>query len=262
MPPTSPSPPWFKGMGWSYDLAVFTDRVEQDELSKQDPEYIDLLRRVLAIQADCEIGGPHLYVDAILPSAPSQIDQLIVARTAAEEIDHFRKFARVAGDIGVDTAYILSRKNQDRYLEAFRGLITTWEDFSVFGFLIDRVGRYQLEEFAGCSFAPLSRLLEHPSRVLDEEAGHIDFGTTRTAEMAARGGEARDRVQKSVNFWYTTALDMFGRSESARAERYRYWGLKRRTNAEAREQYLAEVNPLIEDMGLEVPDPLAGRKYL
>jgi len=241
---------------------VFSDRVEQHDLSRQDPEYIDLLRRVLAIQADCEIGGPHLYVDAILPSAPTAIDQLVVARTAAEEIDHFRKFARLAGDIGVDTAYLLSRTNQERYLEAFRGLITTWEDFAVFGFLIDRVGRYQLEEFAGCTYAPLSRLLEHPSRVMEEEAGHIDFGTTRTAEMAARGGEAQARVQRAVDFWYQTGLDMFGRSESRRAERYRYWGLKRRSNADARHQYIAEVNPLIVGMGLRVPDALAGRKYL
>jgi len=241
---------------------VFADRVEQNDLPGQDPEYIDLLRRVLAIQADCEIGGPHLYVDAMLPSAPTPIDQLVVARTAAEEIDHFRKFARLAGDIGVDTAFLLSRSNQERYLEAFRGLITTWEDFAVFGFLIDRVGRYQLEEFANCSYAPLSRLLEHPSRIMEEEAGHIDFGTTRTAEMAARGGEAKARVQRAVDFWYLTGLDMFGRSDSRRAERYRLWGLKRRTNAEAREQYLAEVNPLLLGMGLTVPDPLAGRKYL
>lgn len=235
---------------------------EQADLERQDPEYVDLLRRVLAIQADCEIGGPHLYVEAMLPSAPTRIDQLVVARTATEEIDHFRKFARLAGDIGVDTAFILQRANQERYLEAFRGTITTWEDFAVFGFLIDRVGKYQLEEFAGCSYAPLSRLLEHPSRILDEEAGHIDFGTTRTAEMAARGGEGRARVQKAVDFWYTTALDMFGRSESRRAERYLAWGLKRRTNADARAQYQAEVDPLIQSMGLDVPDPLAGRKYL
>jgi ring-1,2-phenylacetyl-CoA epoxidase subunit PaaA len=241
---------------------MFTDQVEQADLPRQDPEYVELLRRVLAIQADCEIGGPHLYVDAMLPAAPTQVDQLVVARTAAEEIDHFRKFARLAGDIGVDTTDLLSKPNQKRYLEAFRGAITTWEDFAVFSFLIDRVGRYQLEEFAGCSYAPLSRLLEHPSRILDEEAGHIDFGTTRTAEMAAGDEEAKARVQKAVDFWYTTALDMFGRSESGRAERYRAWGLKRRTNAEARAQYLAEVNPLIQGMGLQVPDPLAGRKYL
>jgi ring-1,2-phenylacetyl-CoA epoxidase subunit PaaA len=241
---------------------VFTDSIEVNDLEKQDPEYIDLLRRVLAIQADCEIGGPHLYVDAMLPAAPSQIDQLVVARTAAEEIDHFRKFARIAGDIGVDTSYILSRPNQDRYLEAFRGLITTWEDFAVFGFLIDRVGKYQLEEFIGCTYKPLSRILEHPSRVLDEEAGHIDFGTTRTAEMAAKGGEAKERVQEALNRWYAMGLDMFGKSDSYRAERYRMWGLKRRTNDEARQQYIAEVNPLIEQMGLQVPDPTANRKYL
>jgi hypothetical protein len=78
---------------------VFADRIEEKDLPRQDPEYVDLLRRVLAIQADCEIGGPHLYFDAMLPSAPTQIDQLVVARTAAEEIDHFRKFARLAGDI-------------------------------------------------------------------------------------------------------------------------------------------------------------------
>ncbi len=238
------------------------EQIEQHDLARQDPEYIDLLRRVLAIQADCEIGGPHLYVDAMLPAAPSPIDQLVVARTAAEEIDHFRKFARLAGDIGVDTAYLLSRPNQERYLEAFRGRITTWEDFAVFGFLIDRVGKYQLEEFVSCSYAPLSRILEHPSRVMDEEDGHIDFGTTRTAELAARGGEARQRIQRALNFWYTTGLDMFGKSDSRRAERYRVWGLKHRTNDEARQQYVAEVNPLIHAMGLDVPDPLAGRKYL
>lgn len=241
---------------------VFTDTVELKDLEKMDPEYLDLLRRVLAIQADCEIGGPHLYVDNILPSAPAKVDQLIVARTAAEEIDHFRKFARLAGDIGVDTSYILSRPNQERYVEAFRGTISTWEDFAVFGFLIDRVGRYQLEEFVGCTYAPVSRILEHPSRVMEEEAGHIDYGTTRAAEMAAAGGEQKDKLQKAVDFWYVTALDMFGKSDSHRAQRYMHWGLKHRTNDEARTQYMAEVNPLIEQMGLTVPDPMKGRKYL
>lgn len=243
---------------------MFTDRVELEDLKQGtvDPEYLDLLRRVLAIQADCEVGGPHLYVDDMLPAAPTRVDQLIVARTAAEEVDHFRKFARLAGDLGVEVEYLLSRPNRERYLEAFRGQISTWEDFAVFGFLIDRVGKYQLEEFVGCTYAPLSRILEHPSRVMLEEEGHIDHGQTRTAEMAARGEEARERVQRSLDFWYVTGLDMFGRTESARAERFRYWGLKRRTNEEARQQYIAEVNPIIESMGLRVPDPLKGRKFL
>jgi hypothetical protein len=45
---------------------------------------------VLAIQADCEIGGPNLYVKHILPTAPTKLDQLIVcARTAARRDGSF-----------------------------------------------------------------------------------------------------------------------------------------------------------------------------
>jgi ring-1,2-phenylacetyl-CoA epoxidase subunit PaaA len=214
---------------------------------------------VLTIQADCEIGGPHLYVKDILPSAPTRISQLIVARTAAEEMDHYRKIARLAGDLGVDTSFLLSIPNQKRSLEAFRGLITSWEDFSVFGFLIDRVGRFQLEEFLDCSYLPLQRILPE---ILKEEMGHVGFGTNQTGEMASKGGEQKDRIQKSVDSWYIKALDMFGRSDSERSNRYCHWGLKRRSNTQARSDFKKEVDPIIQEMGLTVPDPVTGRQYL
>ena len=239
---------------------MFTDKVELKDFEKQDPEYQDLLRRVLAIQADCEIGGPNLYVKHILPSAPTKLDQLIVARTAAEEMDQFRKMARLAGDVGVDVTYTLSRPNQERYVEAFRGEIKTWEDYAVFGFLIDRVGRFQLEEFIGCTYLPLARVVEDPEMIREEE-GHIDFGVNASAEWAAKGGETKERIQKAVNYWYVKGLDMFGNSKSYRSERYMYWGLKRRTNAEARAQYKEEIDGLLKKMDLEIPDPNKGRLY-
>ena len=99
---------------------MFTEKVDLEDFEKQDPEYQDLLKRVLAIQADCEIGGPNLYIRNILPSAPTKLDQLIVARTAAEEMDHYRKMARLAGDIGLDVSYVLSRSNQERYVSFHR----------------------------------------------------------------------------------------------------------------------------------------------
>src|SRR5213080_2924770 len=109
----------------------FTDKIESADVAKMPAEYQTLLKRVLAIQADCEIGGPHLYVRSILPDAPTKVD-------------------RLAGEVGEDVSALLSRPNRERYVNAFRGTITSWEDFAVFGFLIDRVGRYQLEEFIGC----------------------------------------------------------------------------------------------------------------
>jgi ring-1,2-phenylacetyl-CoA epoxidase subunit PaaA len=238
---------------------MFEDKIEREDLEKMPAEYKELLERVLTIQADCEIGGPHLYVKDILPTAPSQVNQLIVARTAAEEMDHYRKIAKLAGDIGKDTSSLLSIPNQKRYLEAFRGVIKTWEDFAVFGFLIDRVGRYQLEEFLDCSYLPLQRILPE---ILKEEIGHIGFGTNQTAELAAKGDDEKERVQQSVDFWYIKALDMFGRSDSERSNRFCHWGLKRRSNSQARWEFIKEVGPIIQDMGLTVPDPIKGRKFL
>ena len=238
---------------------MFREQVELKDIEKMNPEYRELLGRVVTIQADCEIGGPHLYVKDILPSAPTKADQLVVARTAAEELDHYRKIARVAGDMGVDVSFVVSWPNQKRYLDAFRGIIKTWEDFSVFGFLIDRVGRYQLEEFNGCTYKPLERILP---QIMKEEIGHVGYGQSKTTEMAAKGGEARDKVQKALDFWYVKALDMFGRSDSTRDQRYLYWGLKKRSNAQAREEFIQEVNPLIQKIGLQIPDPLQGRQYV
>jgi ring-1,2-phenylacetyl-CoA epoxidase subunit PaaA len=176
-------------------------------------------------------------------------------------MDHYRKMAKCAGDIGVDVSYVLSRPNQERYVEAFRGTIKTWEDFSVFGFLIDRVGRFQLEEFIDCSYKPLAGVVEDP-QVIREEEGHIDFGTNCTAECAAKGGEAKERIQRAVDYWYAKGLDMFGNSKSYRSERYIHWGLKRRPNAVARQQYKDEVDALILKMGLQLPDPNKGRLYM
>jgi ring-1,2-phenylacetyl-CoA epoxidase subunit PaaA len=238
---------------------MLEEKIDRNGFEAMPEEYQQLLGRVLMIQADCEIGGPHLYVKDILLTAPTKVDQLIVARTAAEEMDHYRKIAVLAGDIGVDTSFLLSIPNQKRYLDAFRGLISSWEDFAVFGFLIDRVGRFQLEEFLDCSYLPLQRVLPE---VVKEEMGHVGFGTNQTAEMALKGGEQKEKIQRSIDFWYIKALDMFGRSDSERSNRYCHWGLKRRSNSQARREFQKEVEPLIQQMGLVVPDPVVGRQYL
>jgi 1,2-phenylacetyl-CoA epoxidase catalytic subunit len=238
---------------------MLMDKIAARDVPNMPAEYKDLLARVLTIQADCEIGGPHLYVDKLLPGAPDATKRLIVARTAAEEIDHFRKVLQVAAGIGLDLTYLLRRSNQERAVDAFRGEIATWEDYAVFGFLIDRIGRYQMEEFEGGSYAPLDAICPG---ILSEELGHTENGRVFTAELANGTEDQRRRVQEAINRWYPKGLDMFGQSGSRRAERYIEWGLKRRPNERAREQYIAEVNPLIEDMGLQVPDPEANRKFL
>ena len=156
---------------------MFKDKVEANDEGSLPGEYVDLLTRVLRIQADCEIGGPHLYVREWLLDAPTAEEQWKVAKTAAEEIDHFKKINKLLKELGEDASDRLFVRKEDRYVEAFRHDMPTWADWAVFGMLIDRVGQYQLDEFVDCSYLPLARLLPpYDTQILEEEQGHVKMG--------------------------------------------------------------------------------------
>ncbi len=50
------------------------DRVTAADVSKMPAEYRELLTRLLTIQADCEIGGPHVYGPRWFLDAPTAND--------------------------------------------------------------------------------------------------------------------------------------------------------------------------------------------
>jgi ring-1,2-phenylacetyl-CoA epoxidase subunit PaaA len=235
---------------------VFADPVRRPEDVAQLPaEYRDLLVRVLTIQADCEIGGPHLYLARWGLRAPSAGDQWRLVRIASEEIDHYRKFARLLEDLGVDVSDRLFVSESQRYLEAFRGEMPTWADVALFSYLIDRVGEYQLAEFEDCTYQPIAQFLP---RVIAEEKGHIAFGESKLKEMLERD-EERAQVLDRLPHWYATALDMFGESTSWRSRRYIRWGLKQRTNMEARDAFKVEADVALGQLGLEPPRAVVRR---
>jgi len=239
--------------------AKFTDRVTATDFAKMPDEYRDLLVRLLTIQADCEIGGPHVYGERWFLNAPTADDMFRLTHIIAEELDHFRGFYGLLKELGVDRSDLLRRANSERTLEAFR--VTdppSWADVAAFCCLVDRVGRFQVEEMTGSSFEPLDRVLP---QIMREEIGHVGFGTARLAQLAA-DPQTRQAAQEAVDRWYPKALDMFGRTNSWRAERFIEWGLKHRLNEEARRDYIAEVGPVLTKMGLVVPAETADRHYL
>jgi 1,2-phenylacetyl-CoA epoxidase catalytic subunit len=238
--------------------ATFTDRIEPTDVAKMPTEYRDLLVRLLTIQADCEIGGPNVYGRRWFLNAPSADDMFRVTHILAEEIDHFRLMNGLLREIGVDRSELLYRCASERYVDAFRVTdVPTWADVAAFCCLIDRVGRFQIEEMVGSSFKALDTVLP---RIMQEELGHVGYGAARLAGLAADPVTHED-AQAAVNRWYPRALDSFGRTGSGRAERFIAWGLKHRLNEEARRAYIAEVGPILTGMGLVVPDEDYNRHF-
>src|SRR2546428_7915505 len=107
-------------------MAQFTDKIEPKDFPKMPKEYQDLLTRLLTIQADCEIGGPPIYVDHWTLRAPTVDDQWRVARIAAEEIDHFRKMLRLPRLLGAHPSDILPPPRRNREVGAVKEDMPAW----------------------------------------------------------------------------------------------------------------------------------------
>ncbi|MBI3940632.1 MAG: phenylacetate-CoA oxygenase subunit PaaI [Acidobacteria bacterium] len=237
---------------------MFTEKIEADDFPKMPPKYRELLLKVLTIQCDSELGGPHLYVEKWILNAPTAEDQMLLAKTAAEEIDHHRKFVKVLRELGVDLSHLIHTRSSDRVLEIFHEPLETWADMGTFGTFIDRVGGYHLEDFSDSSYLPVARIIP---RILEEEKMHIAHGI-RILRQLCETEEGKAQAQQSLDKTYPRALDMFGLSGSKRSEEFKEWGIKRRTNVEARTEYMAEAREVISGLGLKEPDPLRNRRYL
>jgi 1,2-phenylacetyl-CoA epoxidase catalytic subunit len=55
---------------------------------------------------------------------------------------------------------------------------------------------------------------------------------------------------------------MFGSSGSRFSEKYVRWGIRRAGNDELRRQYIADTRPLLERIGIQVPDDTLNRRFL
>ncbi len=138
-------------------------------------------------------------------------------REEAEEL-----LARHSGDI-----------DKPRILGTFNEPISDWLSFFMFTYFTDRDGKFQLKSLAESGFDPLARTCRF---MLTEEAHHMFVGETglgrvvkRTLEVmkelgtdepeAVRSHGAIDlqTIQRYLNFWFTSSLDLFGSEVSSNA---------------------------------------------
>jgi benzoyl-CoA 2,3-dioxygenase component B len=120
----------------------------------------------------------------------------------------------------------------------------------MFTMFTDRDGKYQLLALAESGFDPLARTTRF---MLTEEAHHMFVGETGVGRVIKRacelmkedpnedarqqGGIDLETIQRYVNFWYSSSLDLFGGEISSNAADYFAAGLKGRAKEDRYEDH-------------------------
>jgi benzoyl-CoA 2,3-dioxygenase component B len=234
-------------------------------------EHRNALRRIIVTQADTEPASVEQQ-RLLGHIAPSLYDLRNLFQVNVEEGRHLWAMVyllhKYFGRDGRDEAdELLERRSGDpdkpRILGAFNQPCDHWLSFFAFTMFTDRDGKYQLAALAQSGFDPLARSTEF---MLTEEAHHLFVGETgldriikRSAELEQldpngdvrnQGGIDFDLIQRTINYWFTYSLDLFGGEISSNAADFFASGLKGRY----REDRLDEHRALDQHYRLHVVD--------
>jgi benzoyl-CoA 2,3-dioxygenase component B len=212
-------------------------------------EFRNPLRRLIVTQADTEPASVEQQ-RLLCGSAPSLYDCRNLFQVNVEEGRHlwamvYLLHAHFGRDGREEAEELLERRSGDldrpRILTTFNEPIDDWLSFFMFTMFTDRDGKYQLLALAESGFDPLSRTTRF---MLTEEAHHMFVGETgvmrvcqRACELMkqdpnedakAQGGIDLPTIQRYINFWYSSSLDLFGGEISSNAADFFGSGLKGR----------------------------------
>jgi benzoyl-CoA 2,3-dioxygenase component B len=231
-------------------------------------EYRSTLRRLIVTQGDTEPASVEQQ-RLLGHTAPSLYDLRNLFQVNVEEGRHLwamvyllhAYFGREGHSGDADNPRILGTFNEP---------ITDWLSFFMFTFFTDRDGKFQLKSFAESSFDPLARTCRF---MLTEEAHHMFVGDTGISRVTKRTLEVMNElgtddpatirragaidlptIQRYLNFWFSSSLDLFGSEASSNAAAYFAQGIKGRPD----EKKYADHVVRDATFDLDVPDGKGG----
>jgi benzoyl-CoA 2,3-epoxidase subunit B len=236
-------------------------------------EHRSTLRRLIVTQGDTEPASVEQQ-RALGTSAPSLYDLRNLFQVNVEEGRHlwamvYLLHAYFGRDGREEAEGLLERHAGDadkpRILSTFNEPIRDWLSFYMFAYFTDRDGKFQLKALAESGFDPLARTCQF---MLTEEAHHMFVGDSGIGRVVRRTVEVMNElhtedpekvraagaidlitIQKYMNFWLSSALDLFGSEVSSNAASYFATGLKGRPDESLYEDHVANT-----EYALELPD--------
>jgi benzoyl-CoA 2,3-dioxygenase component B len=210
----------------------------------------DAIITMVSVQGDTEFASVEQQ-NHLLTTAPTEYDKKSAMRIMCEEQRHGWQMAYLLctyfGEQGVrEAAKLLERNAQDgtRILGSFNAPIDHWLDFFCFTHFIDRDGKYQLKMLSTSSFRPLAASM---GPMLKEESFHLGTGANGLRRIVKQGVIPCELLQKYLNKWISTGLDLFGTDDSTSAQWAYVYGVKgrydeRESDVEADREHLNEAS--------------------
>ncbi len=256
----------------------FGDNFGQEVWQQVPGEHRSTLRRLIVTQGDTEPASVEQQ-RLLGHTAPSLYDLRNLFQVNVEEGRHlwamvYLLHAYFGRDGREEAEELLERhsgdSNKPRILSTFNEPIRDWLSLYMFTYFTDRDGKFQLKSLAESSFDPLSRTCRF---MLTEEAHHMFVGDTGISRVIKRTTEIMQElntddpvairkagaielplIQKYLNFWFTSSLDLFGGDSSSNAASYFANGLKGRPDEARYEDHIATEQTFT----LELPDGKGG----
>ena len=208
-------------------------------------DYVSVVGKVVASHVRNELAGATVFDEPAIALAPGAKEKWLACRIAMEEYGHHLKFQRLASELGLHDA------GAGRALSVFDYGLSSWAEFVVLKALVDLAEVVLMEELLETSYVPLRDLV---ARLLPEERFHVSFGKAHTRELAAAPA-TRPVLQQAVDDLVGFTVPFFGRSTSTNNEAFRRWGVKRRTNDEARAEWAGRCRQFVEgELDLRFPE--------
>jgi ring-1,2-phenylacetyl-CoA epoxidase subunit PaaA len=208
------------------------------------PEYVRVVGKVVLSHVRNELAGATAFDEPAIALAPGPKEKWLACRIAMEEYGHHLKFQRLAAELGLEGA------GRGRALSVFDYGLSSWAEFVVLKALVDLAEVVLMEELLVTSYVPLRQLV---TRLLPEEHFHVSFGKAHARELVADPA-AGPVLQRAVDDLVRFTVPFFGRSTSANNDAFRRWGVKQRTNDEARAEWAGRCRQFVEEeLGLRFP---------
>jgi benzoyl-CoA 2,3-dioxygenase component B len=240
----------------------FGDNMGQDAWQQVPGEFRSTLRRLIVTQGDTEPASVEQQ-RLLGHTCPSLYDLRNLFQINVEEGRHlwamvYLLHAYFGRDGREEAEELLMRHSGDadkpRILTTFNEPISDWLSLYCFTYFTDRDGKYQLKSLAESAFDPLSRTCRF---MLTEEAHHMfvgetglgrvvkrtlevmkELGTDDPAKIRAAGAVDLPLLQKYLNFWCSSSLDLFGSEISSNSAANFANGLKGRPDESQYEDHV------------------------